>query len=82
MTKERALPSIGMISLLNTYKQLNCVTLSDSGAVLAAGMADCTVKVFILSKQVQDVLTVEDMVKEQIRLNLKMQDDQINGVDK
>ena len=51
LAKERALPTIGQISMLNTYKQLNCVTLSDSGAVLAAGMADCTVKVFILSKK-------------------------------
>jgi len=34
------------------------VTLSDSGAVMAAGMADCTVKVFILSKKLHDVLTV------------------------
>jgi hypothetical protein len=43
--------TIGSINLLNTYRQLNCVTLSDSGAVMATGMSDCTVKVFVLSKK-------------------------------
>jgi len=45
------LPTVGQISMLNTYRNMNCVTISDSGAVVAAGMADSTVKVFILSKK-------------------------------
>jgi len=67
----KVLPSIGSISLLNTYRQLNCVTLSDSGAVMATGMSDSTIKVFILSKKQHDVLTVDDMIREQINENLK-----------
>jgi len=63
--------TIGSISLLNTYRQVNCVTLSESGAVMATGMSDCTVKVFVLSKKQHDVLTVEDMIKEQVQENLK-----------
>jgi|SaaInl33SG_5_DNA_1037386.scaffolds.fasta_scaffold32432_1 hypothetical protein len=60
------LPTIGSISLVNSYRQLNCVTLSDSGAVMAAGMSDSTVKVFILSKKLHNVLTVDDMIKQQV----------------
>jgi transcription initiation factor TFIID subunit 5 len=63
--------SIGSISLLNTYRQVNCVTLSDSGAVMATGMSDSTIKVFVLSKKQHDVLTVEDMVKEQVQENIR-----------
>ena len=63
MSLQQNLPTIGSINLLNTYKQLNCVTLSDSGAVMAAGMSDSTVKVFILSKKQHDVLTVDHMIR-------------------
>ena len=38
---------------------------------MAAGMADSTVKVFILSKKQHDVLTVDDMIKEQVEESLK-----------
>ena len=43
--------TIGSINLLNTYRKVNCVALSDSGAVMATGLNDSTVKVFILSKK-------------------------------
>lgn len=64
------LPTIGSINVLNSYRQLNCVTLSDSGAVMATGMADSTVKVFVLSRKQHDVLTVEDMIREQVSENM------------
>ena len=57
---------------------MNCVTLSDSGAVMAAGMADSTVKVFILSKKQHDVLTVDDLIKQQVEMNIKMLHESIN----
>jgi hypothetical protein len=63
MSLHNNLPTIGSINLLNTYRQMNCVTLSDSGAVMAAGMSDSTIKVYILSKKQHDVLTVDDLVK-------------------
>lgn len=45
------LPSIGQISLLNTNRNVNCATISDSGAVMAIGLGDSSIKVFILSKK-------------------------------
>jgi hypothetical protein len=45
------LPTIGTISLLNTYRQVNCTTLSESGDIMACGMADSTVKVTWLSQE-------------------------------
>mgnify|MGYP000846250721 CR=1 FL=1 len=45
---------------------------------MAAGMADSTVKVFILSKKQHDILTVDDMVKEQIDESLKALKDSLN----
>ena len=39
---------------------------------MAAGMSDSTVKVFILSKKQHNVLTVDDMVKQQVQENLKI----------
>ena len=78
MSLHNNLPSIGSINLLNTYRQMNCVTLSDSGAVMAAGMSDSTVKVFILSKKSHDVLTVDDLIKQQIETNIKILKDSIN----
>ena len=56
------LPTVGQISLFNTYKQVNCVCISDSGAVMAAGLSNSVVKVFVLSKKLQDVLTIEDVI--------------------
>ena len=58
---------------------MNCVTLSDSGAIMAAGMADSTVKVFILSKKQHDVLTVDDLIKQQVEMNIKMLHESINA---
>ena len=72
MNLHKNLPSIGSLSILNSFRTLNCVTLSDSGAVMAAGMSDSTVKVFILSKKQHNVLTVDDMVKQQVQENLKI----------
>ena len=72
MNLHKNLPTIGSLSILNSYRTLNCVTLSDSGAVMAAGMSDSTVKVFILSKKQHNVLTVDDMVKQQVQENLKI----------
>jgi hypothetical protein len=45
------LPTIGTISLLNTYRQVNCTTLSESGDIMASGMADSTVKLTWLSTE-------------------------------
>ena len=64
MSLETNLPSIGSISILNSYRQVNCVCLSDSGAVMAVGQSNSTVKVFILSKKEHDILTVDDMIKQ------------------
>jgi len=72
MNLHKNLPSIGSLSILISYRTLNCLTLSDSGAVMAAGMSDSTVKVFILSKKQHNVLTVDDMVKQQVQENLKI----------
>lgn len=71
MSLETNLPSIGSISILNSYRQVNCVTLSDSGAVMAVGQSNSTVKVFILSKKEHDILTVDDMIKQQVADALK-----------
>ena len=49
--KPNQLPSIGSINLLNSNRSVNCVTLSDTGDLLATGMSDSTVKVFWLNKQ-------------------------------
>jgi len=38
---------------------------------MATGMADSTVKVFVLSRKQHDVLTVEDMIREQVSENMK-----------
>ena len=48
---EKQLPSIGSINLLNSYGQLNCVTLSDTGDLLACGMSDSSIKVFWLNDE-------------------------------
>jgi hypothetical protein len=45
---------------------MNCAFLSDSGAVLAAGMSDSTIKVFVLSKKAHDVLTIDDLIRDQV----------------
>ena len=63
--------TIGSINLLNTYRKVNCVTLSDSGAVMATGLSDSTIKVFILSKRQHDILTIDDLIREQVEENLK-----------
>jgi len=74
MILETNLPSVGSISILNSYRQVNCVTLSDSGAVMAVGQSNSTVKVFILSKKEHDILTVDDMIKQQVADSLKQGD--------
>jgi hypothetical protein len=58
---EKVLPSIACVDILNTYKQLNCVTLSDSGNVMACGMADSIVKVFIFDLAQHDIITMRDL---------------------
>ena len=45
------LPSIGTISLMNTYRMVNCTTLSDSGDLMASGMSDSTIKVYWLNPE-------------------------------
>jgi hypothetical protein len=45
------LPSIGTISLMNTYRMVNCTTVSDSGDLMATGMSDSTIKVVWLNTQ-------------------------------
>jgi hypothetical protein len=45
------LPTIGTISLLNTYRQVNCSALSESGNLMVNGMADSTLKVTWLNKE-------------------------------
>lgn len=72
MNLHKNLPTIGSLSILNSYRTLNCVTLSDSGAVMAAGLSDSTIKVFILSKKQHNVLTVDDLIKSQVQENLKI----------
>ena len=72
MNLHKNLPTIGSLSILNSYRTLNCVTLSDSGAVMAAGLSDSTIKVFILSKKQHNVLTVDDLIKSQVQDNLKI----------
>jgi len=44
------LPSIGTIALLFSYRQVNATCLSDSGELMACGLADSTVKVFWLNE--------------------------------
>ena len=48
---EKLLPSIGSINILNSNRQTNCVTLSDSGDLMACGMSDSIVKVFWLNEE-------------------------------
>ena len=38
---------------------------------MATGLSDSTIKVFILSKRQHDILTVEDLIREQVEENLK-----------
>ena len=47
---DKQLPSIGSINLMNSYGQLNCVTISDSSDLMATGMADSSIKVFWLNE--------------------------------
>lgn len=46
---EKMLPSIGSIDLLNTGRQVNCSTLSDSGDFMVLGLANSQIKVFVLN---------------------------------
>jgi hypothetical protein len=59
---------------MNSYRQVNCVTLSDSGAVMGVGLSNSVVKVFILSKKEHDVLTVDDMIKAKVKKQLEILD--------
>ena len=49
--KQNQLPSIGSVNLLNANRQVNCTTLSETGDIMACGMADSSVKVFYLNKE-------------------------------
>jgi hypothetical protein len=53
--------SIVNISILMLYR-LNCVTISDSGIIMACGFADSTIKVFILNAQSHTIITAKDLV--------------------
>lgn len=48
---DKLLPSIGSINLLNSNRMTNCVTLSDTGDLMACGMTDSIVKVFWLNEE-------------------------------
>ena len=48
---DKQLPSIGSINVLNSNRQVNCVTQSETGNLFAVGMSDSTVKVFWLNKK-------------------------------
>jgi len=43
-------------------------------------MADSTVQVFILSKKQHDILTVDDMIKQQVEENIKILNENIEAV--
>lgn len=49
---------------------MNTVTVSDSGAIMACGMADSTVKVFVLSKASLDIIDIETVIQKQVAENL------------
>ena len=49
--------------MINGYREVNCATISDSGAVMAVGMATSIVHVFIMSKKNHDIIVVDDMIK-------------------
>lgn len=38
---------------------------------MATGLNDSTIRVFVLSKKQHDILTVEDLIREQVEENLK-----------
>lgn len=60
------LPNIGQVSLLNSQADVNCATVSDSGAVMAVGMATSVVKVFLLAKSKLDVVEIDDVIRRQV----------------
>lgn len=66
-----SLPSVGQVSLVNSNREVNCVTVSDSGAVMAVGMATCVVKVFILAKSQMDVVDIDTVIRRQVQENIK-----------
>lgn len=41
--------------------RLNCVTLSESGNVMACGMSDSIIKVFIFDLAQHDIITIQDL---------------------
>ena len=61
-----SLPSVGQVSLVNSNREVNCVTISDSGSVMAVGMATSVVKVFILAKSQMDVVDIDTVIKRQV----------------
>jgi hypothetical protein len=64
---ERALPSIGTIALLHSYRKIISVTLSDSGDVMVCGSSDSSIKVFWLnSEKVKDMLGLTDNPNSQL----------------
>lgn len=48
-------------TLVLTFYRLTSVTLSDSGNIMACGMADSIIKVFIFDIAKHDVITVKDL---------------------
>jgi hypothetical protein len=61
------LPSIGTISLMNTYRMVNCTCLSDSGDLMANGMSDSTIKITWLNP-------------ETLKKSLSLEDDQLENL--
>jgi transcription initiation factor TFIID subunit 5 len=49
-----ALPSVALFTFLHTHESLNSVALSDDGALVAAGFADSSVKLWNVANQVFD----------------------------
>lgn len=49
----------------HNWFRLNCVTLSESGNIMACGMNDSSIKVFIFDKSAHDVITTEDIILKQ-----------------
>lgn len=47
------------------------MTVSDSGAVMAVGMATSVVKVFVMAKSRLDIVEIDDVIRRQVADNLK-----------
>jgi hypothetical protein len=55
-----------LCSKYNPLIRLNCVTLSETGNIMACGMADSSIKVFIFDVSQHDVITMKDLGSEPV----------------